>query len=285
MSRILARNAYFPMHPNRHDWWYHSDIVTQLVAHTWRWRWWRLSPQTRHLYRATYPWHRQWLNICRKCGKIHYFFPIGLLKREGFAKWLVATTGRWWGNPRWCFSCCDFEELMSLRVEQSVTYDDVNTLRFRFLNAFVTDRQGSSIARWAREWLQNVQHDWDKLLHIEEQIDRIRDEISDLRRRQEEILQEMEQRIEGRAHRERDDPSRLPQDLQERWNEIAARLRRLEGGLEPGELQRLRQPLEDATSRLLPQLRERGVRFKVIEVEGVLGNITFMSAKSRSIRQ
>jgi len=195
------------------------------------------------------------------------------------AEWLIAAMGRWWGSPRWRFARHDFEALMSLRVEQNVTYEEVNTLRFCFLDTFATDRQERPIGGWAQESLQRFQQDWGNLLRAEEAFDRVRDEISDLHRQQEEILQEAERRTEGEWHWEGGEPPRLPEDLQGRWREIAERLRRLEGDEEPGELQRLRRPLEEATERLMPSLRERGVRFRFIEVEGVLGEYNFFERK------
>ena len=284
MRRSLACNPHFLMDWLPHHWhelWHRGGIVDEVVEHALRRRWWRLPRDfRRHMswpWFGDEPWHH--------CPECHMMWRelIRPLERHGGARqeveWLLAALGRWWGNPRSRFGCYDFEELMSLRVEQSVTYEEVNTLRFRFLDAFVTDQQGRLLGEWARGWLQEFQQDWDELLRTEEQFDRNRDEISDLRRQQEEIIREAEWRTEGEWRWEQGEPPRLPEDLQARWNEIAERLRRLEGDEEPGELQRHQKPLEDATERLLPQLRERGVRFKLIEVEGVLGEYNFFERK------
>lgn len=277
MSRILAQNPHSPFEIEHHF----RGVARQVVEHTLRQRWWRLPVEVRrHL---SPPWGRQhWWHHCPECYEMWHELRYLLEGRRGGrseADWLLATMGRWWGDLCWRFGCHDFEGLMSLRVEQNVTYEEVNTLRFRFLDAFVTDRQERPIAQWARRWLGEFQQDWDELLRTEEQFDQVRDEISDLRRQQDEIIREAERRTEGQWRWEPGEPLRLPEDLQGRWNEISEQLRRLEGYEEPGRLQTLRRPLEEATERLLPQLRKLGVSFKVIEVEGVLGEYNFYERK------
>jgi len=148
----------------------------------------------------------------------------------------------------------------------------VNLLRFRFLDAFATDPQGRPI----RDWIRETQENWDELLETEDRYDRLRDEVSEIKRKLDEILREAERRREGRPL---EPGERLPQDLQGQWDEISERLRRLEGDVEPGELDRARRTLEESTKRLLPQLRERGIRFRIIEVEGVLGEYNFYERK------
>ena len=274
MSRILSRNPHWLRWS--HDVWHYllhpSGLVGQVIKHTLHQRWWRLPPEFRRHWR--FDLHDLWLHHCPEC---HHMWHR-LLERVGGRRevdWLIATIGRWWGSPLWHFAHYDFEALMSLRVEQHVTYEEQNVLRFHYLDAFATDQQGQPL----RDLLRRFQQNWDELLQIEEQFDRMRDEISDLHRQQEEIIKEAERRYEGELRWEWGEPPRLPQDLQGRWNEITERLRRLEGDEEPGELQRLRHALEEASQRLMPHLRERGVRFEVIEVEGVLGEYNFYERK------
>jgi hypothetical protein len=273
MSRILARNPHFPKWSLRewYDLWHDSGIVRQVVEHTLRQRWWRMAADFRKGFDLPLFFVER-CHHCLRCEMMWHDF-IRLLERGGGrrqeAEWLIASMGRWWGSPRWHFARHDFEQLMSLRVEQNVIYEEQNVLRFRYLDAFATDRQGRPISEQAPQ-------DWGELLSTEAEFDRVRDEIADLKRQQEDIIREAERQREGRAL-EPGEP--LPQNLQGRWNEIAERLRRLEGDVEPGELQRLRRLLEEATERLLPQLRERGVRFKVVEIEGVLGEYNFYERK------
>jgi hypothetical protein len=273
MSRILARNPHFPKW-SLHQWYdlWNSSVVRQVVEHTLRQRWWRLPIDFRRSFGPPWFWGKPWHHHCPECEMMWHHF-VRLLERGGGrwqeAEWLIASMGRWWGSPRWHFARHDFEQLMSMRVEQNVIYEEQNVLRFRYLDAFATDRQGRPISEQALK-------DWGELLSTETEYDRVRDEISDLKRQQEDIIREAERQREGRAL-EPGEP--LPQNLQGRWNEIAERLRRLEGDVEPGELQRLRRPLEEATEKLLPQLRERGVRFKVVEIEGVLGEYNFYERK------
>jgi len=285
ISRILSSNPHFP-----YGWhWHHrllhllheeGGVVAQVVEHTLRRRWWRLSEIRRHFDMR---WQLEDRSACPECHEMWHEIAY-LLRRHDVhgrheAEWLIAAIGRWWGNLRWRFGCHDFEELMSLQVKQGVAYEEVNTLRFRFLDAFVTDAQGHPIREWARDWLREFNQDWSELLRTEEEFDRLRDEISELHRQQEEILREVEEGREGEEGWEAGELPHLPQELQSRWKEISQRLRRLESDEEPGELQRLRRQLEEATERLLPQLRERGVRFQIIEVEGVLGEYNFYEHK------
>jgi hypothetical protein len=274
MSRILARNPHFPKWSHRewHDLWNSSGIVRQVVEHTLRQRWWRLPADFRRSFGPPWFLGEPWHHHCPECEMMWHHF-VRLLERGGGrrqeAEWLIASMGRWWGSPRWHFARHDFEQLMSLRVEQNVIYEEQNVLRFRYLDAFATDRQGRPISEQAPK-------DWGELLSTEAEFDRVRDEISDLKRQQEDIIREAERQREGRAL-EPGEP--LPQNLQGRWNEIAERLRRLEGDVEPGEFQRLSRPLEEATEKLLPHLRQRGVRFKFVEIEGVLGEYNFYERK------
>ncbi len=270
MSRILARNPNLVGWPHRywHRLWHGGGMVRQVVEHALHQQWWRLPADFRRNFGPPWwfpdePWHHR----CPECHEM-WWKLAHLLERREEAEWLIATMGRWWGSPRWHFARHDFEGLMSLRVEQSVIYEEQNVLRFRYLDAFATDRQGRPVSEQASG---ERRPDWDELLRIEEQFDRVRDEVSDLKRRQEEILREAERRREGRPV-EPGEP--LPQDLQGQWHEIAERLARLEE-----EFQKSRHLLEEATEKFLPKLRERGVRFRVIEIEGVLGEYNFYERK------
>jgi hypothetical protein len=273
MSRILARNPHFPKWSHRewHDLW-NSSVVRQVAEHTLRQRWWRLPADFRRSFGPPWFLGEPWRHHCPQCEIMWHDF-IRLLERGGGrrqeAEWLIASMGRWWGSPRWHFARHDFEQLMSMRVEQNVIYEEQNVLRFRYMDAFATDRQGRPISEQAPQ-------DWGELLSTEAEFDRVRAEIADLKRQQEDIIREAERQREGRAL-EPGEP--LPQNLQGRWNEIAERLRRLEGDVEPGEFQRLSRPLEEATEKLLPHLRQRGVRFTFVEIEGVLGEYNFYERK------
>jgi len=278
MSRILLSN------PGLRAWaaetWadlLDSDEAGVVIERVLRRHWWRLPGEVRRQFDFPWPWygHRhRWPELHMLWHRLERLLE-GRGRGRDEAEWLIASMGRWWGSPRWRFARHDFEALMSLRVERPVTYEEQNVLRFRYLDAFASDPQGRPL----RDWIGQFQRNWDELLGIEEQFDRVRDEISDLHRQQEEILQEAERRTQGEWHWEGGEPPRLPQDLQGRWREIAERLRRLEGDEEPGELQRLRRRLEEATEGLMPSLREVGVRFPFIEVEGVLGEYNFYERK------
>jgi hypothetical protein len=283
ISHILLRNPCF-LRWNPHDWHhlaYREGIVGQVIEHTLRRCWWRLPRNTRQHFSRLWDCNVFWPD-CPECNRM-WRELFHRLERRGSrqeAEWLVAAMGRWWGNLRWRFGCHDLEELMSLRVEQHVTYEEVNTLRFQFLDAFATDRQERPI-RAIRPQVRVFTHPedyyrWDDLLRTEGEYDQIRDEISLLRRQQEEIIREAEQRMEGEWRWEQAEPPRLPEDLQGQWNEIAERLRGLEGSnvLEPH-----RRKLEEATEQFLPVLREAGICFAVMEVEGVLGEYNFLERK------
>jgi hypothetical protein len=278
MSRILSRNPHL-LRWSLDDWhklWHHGGVVRQVMEHTLYQCWWRLPPDFRKHWRFGLHNLWSWFSHCPECcSLVRELIIEAFLRGDSEVEWLIATMRRWWGSPWWYFARHDFEALMSLRVEQSVTYEEQNVLRFRYLDAFATDHQGRPL----RDWIRQFQQNWDELLQIEEQFDRVRDEISNLHRQQEEIIREAERRHEGEWRWERGEPPRLPQDLQRRWDEVAERLRRLEGDEEPGELQRLHRALEEASQRLMPHLRERSVRFRVIEVEGVLGEYNFYERK------
>jgi hypothetical protein len=279
MSRILSRNPHLLRwsHDDWHNLWHLGGVVRQVIEHTLYQRWWRLPREVRRQFDWPWLWLWPWRHWHPFYEELWHRLER-LLEERGRrdeAEWLIASMRLWWGSPWWYFARHDFEALMSLRVEQHVTYEEQNVLRFRYLDAFATDHQGRPLRDWVRQFQQN----WDEFLQIEEQFDRVRDEISDLHRQQEEIIREAERRHEGEWRWERGEPPRLPQDLQRRWDEVAERLRRLEGDEEPGELQRLHRALEEASQRLMPHLRERGVRFRVIEVEGVLGEYNFYERK------
>jgi hypothetical protein len=280
MSRILSRNPHLLRwsHDDWHNLWHLGGVVRQVIEHTLYQRWWRLPREVRRQFDWPWLWLWPWRHWHPFYDELWHRLERllrGHRRGRDEAEWLIASMRRWWGSPWWYFARHDFEALMSLRVEQPVTYEEQNVLRFRYLDAFATDHQGRPLRDWIREFQQN----WGELLQIEEQFDRVRDEISDLHRQQEEIIREVERRYEGEWGWERGEPPRLPQDLQRRWDEVVERLRRLEGDEEPGELQRLHRALEEASQRLMPHLRERGVRFRVIEVEGVLGEYNFYERK------
>ena|GEM_PF-3465081 len=286
MSRLLAENPDIPRIavtlPG------YNDMASQVVGLTLRRYWWRLSPHARRVIGPPLSSSLEWHELYRRFRwlewhELEWHELFHRLERSG-SRWiameLAVALYRWLGSPWWRYALNDFESLMSLRVEESALYEELNVLRFRFLDEFATDREGESIRDRARRWLGEFRQNWEELLRTEEEFDRVRDEISGLRRQREEIIREAERRAEGEWRWEPwEEPPRLPQDLRARWEEIAGRLRFLEGDEEPGQLQRLRETLGGATERLLPQFREAGVRFRLIEVEGVLGEYNFYERK------
>lgn len=276
MSHTLIRNSYFPIFLSE---WRPRGIISKVINHAlylhwrrlpeetkWPLKYWRIWEYLRHYHPKFYEmWH-----------ELDYY-----LRKAGprQAEWLIAMMKRWWESWLWPLAFQDFEELMSLTVKQNIIYEELNILRFCFLDALATDRNQRPISKRARNCLEGFQLNWDELLRTEEQFDQIRDKISELHRQQEEIIREAETRAEGKWRWEPIELRRLPPDLQERWNEISDQLRPLEGYEEPGKLQQLQKQLEEATQRLLPCLREMGVQFRVIEVEGILGDYNFLERK------
>lgn len=282
MSRILASNPGLRLWSAK-EWLYLLEdewAVTELLL---RRRWWRLPRETRMLLDFPwlwYPWpwlRRDWPGFYRLLHQLEHLLEQ-LLEQGGRGRdeveRVLAAMGRWGWDRRWRFACHDFEELMSLRVEQSITYEERHVLRFRFLDAFARDRGGRPV----REHASQREIDWERILRVEDEWDRVRDELSRLRREQEDILREAERQTGGEWTWEGEEPPRLPQEFQGRWDELAERIRQLEGNEEQGE-RGLRRQLEEATERFLPTLREIGVRFQFIEVEGVLGEYNFFERK------
>jgi len=272
LAKLLSRNPKFWFWYWGWPWRSNIRAVFETVI---RDRWWALPAEVRSSFEfSTEYWmHLHWQH-CPECRwlfhKIFDHLQHGGRRQE--IEWLLHRLAHHFGEPRWGFARHDFETLMGLQVRESAYYEEVNILRFRFLDAFATDRYGRPI----REWIRKFQGDWDEILETEDRFDRLRDEVLELKRKLDEILREAERRREGRPL---EPGERLPEDLQGQWNEISERLRRLEGDVEPGELDRARRTLEEATKRLLPQLREWGIRFRIIEVEGVLGEYNFYERK------
>ena len=289
MVKLLQTNPKFPsMLPElawRSNHWGSNDpVLLEVVSGAAQGIWWRLWPRKRKdqwwlsLYNGPvvdFEWHMffdEFRSIFRFGEPVHPW------------RWTEEAAlhlARALGSLRWRFAFPDFEKLMSLRVEANVIHEEVDTLRFRFLDAFGTDHEGRPISEWLRHRRSNRPEWLDSLLATENRFDDLRDEVANLRRRREEILKEAEKRWEGNHLRWSDEGHpELPEDLQGEWRGIAQRLRELEGSIEePGELGRIRQELEKETREILPSLKGKGVRFRIVEVEGVLGEYDFVERK------
>jgi len=167
------------------------------------------------------------------------------------------------------------EDLTALRMDDIVMYEEINVLRFAALMELATTRDGTSIERVIDEATNNREGTARRLLEQEAEFDRIREEIAILRGRLRQLVEE-ELRLLGEVANE--GGSRLLEEVQAEirriGEEIEAQNRDLEkqdGGLLP--------TLQSETERLLPVLRERGVVFRRLVVEGVLGEYDFVERK------
>ena len=269
IAHILSKNPNIDL-----SWhvWHDRKVAQRVILKLLHNYWWSLSPEVRNsLSWLSERWweHHHWVH-CPECHYLwHELFDNIRSRKYGEAEWLIHSLASHLGEPRWTFSRYDFEGLMGVKTEDWVYYEELNILRFRFLETFATDRKGKPLREWTKQW------EWDEIVETEDRFDKVRDEISDLRHKQDNILREAKRRREGRPL---EPGEHLPQDLQVQWDEIVERLQQLEGDVEPGELNRLRKKLEEATDQIFPTLRERGVEFP-IEVEGVLGEYNFYNRK------
>jgi hypothetical protein len=167
------------------------------------------------------------------------------------------------------------EDLTALRMDDIVMYEEINVLRFAALMELATTRDGTSIERVIDEATNNREGTARRLLEQEAEFDRIREEIA-IRRGQLRQLVEEELRLLGEV--EGDEGGRSLQEVQAEIRRIGEDIEALDRQLDgqgEGPLATLRR----ATERLLPVLRDRGVVFRRLVVEGVLGEYDFVEHK------
>jgi hypothetical protein len=160
-------------------------------------------------------------------------------------------------------------------MDDIVMYEEINVLRFAALMELATTRDGTSIERVIDEATNNREGTARRLLEQEAEFDRIREEIA-IRRGQLRQLVEEELRLLGEV--EGDEGGRSLQEVQAEIRRIGEDIEALDRQLDgqgEGPLATLRR----ATERLLPVLRDRGVVFRRLVVEGVLGEYDFVEHK------
>lgn len=166
------------------------------------------------------------------------------------------------------------EDLTALRMDDIVRYEEINVLRFAALMELATTRNGTPIEQVINE-ANALEGTARRLLEQEAEFDRLREEIAILRGRLRQLVEE-ELRLLGEV--EGDEGGRSLQEVQAEirrvGEDIEALDRQLDGQGE-GPLATLRR----ATERLLPVLRDRGVVFRRLVVEGVLGEYDFVEHK------
>jgi hypothetical protein len=167
------------------------------------------------------------------------------------------------------------EDLTALRMDDIVMYEEINVLRFAALMELATIRDGTSIERVIDEATNNREGTARRLLEQEAEFDRIREEIAILRGQLRQLVEE-ELRLLGEV--EGDEGGRSLQEVQAEIRRIGEDIEALDRQLDgqgEGPLATLRR----ATERLLPVLRDRGVVFRRLVVEGVLGEYDFVEHK------
>jgi len=165
--------------------------------------------------------------------------------------------------------------LTALRMDDIVMYEEINVLRFAALMELATTRDGTSIERVIDEATNNREGTARRLLEQEAEFDRIREEIAILRGQLRQLVEE-ELRLLGEV--EGDEGGRSLQEVQAEIRRIGEDIEALDRQLDgrgEGPLATLRR----ATERLLPVLRDRGVVFRRLVVEGVLGEYDFVEHK------
>jgi len=172
------------------------------------------------------------------------------------------------------FNLTSMEDLTALRMDDIVTYEEVNVLRFAALMELATTRDGTSIEQVINETSQ-----WEgavrRLLEQEAEFDRLREEIALLRGRLRELLKE-EARLLGEM--EREERRRSLEEVQSEIRSTAEQIETMNQWLDgqgEGPLAILRRE----TERLLPVLLKQGVTFKRLVIEGVLGEYDFVEHK------
>ncbi|MEN3331586.1 MAG: hypothetical protein V7641_951 [Blastocatellia bacterium] len=168
------------------------------------------------------------------------------------------------------FNLTSITDLTSLRVDQAVTYEDCNLLRFAALVERATTREGESIERLI-EGLTDRRSETQRLLEQEREYDQLREELVLLRQRLNDLLALEATFLEVL---EPDEVRNWSAEIDHIAEQIKLLQRRISNQGE-GPLPMLRR----ATERLLPALREHGVSFKQLDIEGVLGEYNFVEHK------
>jgi hypothetical protein len=241
----------------RHIWWHLRASERQALEGYFNYRWfhdWPFHPRFEMLYERFHD----------------------LIRRARSAEEALARLRQGIGFPslRAFFNLTSMEDLTALRMDDLVGYEEVNVLRFAALMELATTRDGASLEQVINEASQSgeaARH----LLEREAEFDRLREEIAVRRGRLRELLEE-EARLLGEVEREERGRSleEVQAEIQRTGEEIETLNRRLDGQGE-GPLATLRRE----TERLLPVLREHGVTFKRLVIEGVLGEYDFVERK------
>ena len=236
--------------------------------------WWHLSASERQAMEGyfNYRWFHDWPFHPRLLyQRFHDLIRRARSEEEALARLRQAI-----GFPclRAFFNLTSMEDLTALRMDDLVGYEEVNVLRFAALMELATTRDGASLEQVINEASQSGEAAR-LLLEREAECDRLREEIALLRRRLRELLEE-EARLLGEVEREERGRSLedVEAEIRQTGEEIEALNRRLDGEGE-GPLATLRRE----TERLLPVLREHGVTFKRLVIEGVLGEYDFVERK------
>lgn len=260
MHRLLwiceGRELYAPA-ALRHLWWHLSQIERQALEGYFNDRWlhdWFFHPPFEIFYEL-------FRDLRRRARS-----------REEALAWLRQAIG--FPSLRAFFNLTSMEDLTALRMDEFVAYEELNVLRFAALMELATARDGASIEQVINEvseWREAAR----RLLEREAECDRLREEIAIRRRRLRELLEE-EARLLGEVEREeRGRPlEQVQEEIRSTSEEIEELNRQLDGRGE-GPLPMLQRE----TERLLPVLRQRGVTFKRLVVEGVLGEYDFVEHK------
>lgn len=172
------------------------------------------------------------------------------------------------------FNLKGIDDLTSLRVDEAVTYEDSNLLRFAALVELATTREGSSIERII-DGVTDRRGESQRLLEQEQEYDHLREDLALLRRQLQDLLAEeavfsdVDERIgnEVRPGARQAEIDRISEQIKDISRHIS---HQGEGPLPA---------LRKATERLLPALREYRVSFKRLDIEGVLGEYDFVERK------
>jgi hypothetical protein len=238
--------------------------------------WWHLSASERQALEGYFydRWFHDWLFHLR--FEMLYERFRDLIRRARSEEEALARLRQAIGFPclRAFFNLTSMEDLTALRMDDLVGYEEVNVLRFAALMELATTRDGASLEQVINEVSQSGEAAR-LLLEREAECDRLREEIALLRRRLRELLEE-EARLLGEVEREERGRSLedVEAEIRQTGEEIEALNRRLDG---EGEVPLA--TLRRATERLLPVLRERGVTFRRLVIEGVLGEYDFVERK------
>ncbi|MEM2592603.1 MAG: HEAT repeat domain-containing protein [Thermofilaceae archaeon] len=238
--------------------------------------WWHLSQSERQALEGYFndEWLHRWFSHppFEIYERFHALIRQARSEEEALARLLQAI-----GFPpslHTFFNLTSMEDLTALRMDEFVAYEEVNVLRFAALMELATTRDGESIEQVINE-VSEGHKAAGRLLEQEAECDRLREEIAIRRGRLRELLEE-EARLLGEVEREEQGRllERVQAEIRSTSEEIESLNRQLDGQGE-GPLPMLQRE----TERLLPVLRERGVTFKRLVVEGVLGEYDFVEHK------